>query len=101
LPGSRRTERARDTPRRPVRTPVFRPNVVGSQYLIGDQKNVEVFSPINDARDNHYYVAGSFFPLGGFTNVSGGPNRLASLSDPRTFVPGMPFAAYGGVRVKF
>jgi outer membrane immunogenic protein len=40
--------------------------------------------------DKHYYVSGTFFDITSFPYLS--------LTDPRTFVPGMPFAAYVGVR---
>jgi iron complex outermembrane receptor protein len=97
-------------------------NVVGSQYLIGDSTNqnqkvpayavlnlhtsyqltpnVEVFGLVNNALNQHYYVAGTFFNTGGFANVGGGAPLMA-LNDARTFLPGMPFAAYAGVRAKF
>jgi iron complex outermembrane recepter protein len=97
-------------------------NVVGSQFLIHDDTNqspkvpayavlnlhtsyqltpnVEVFGLINNALNQHYYAAGTFFSTAGFTSASGGSNFLA-LNDPRTFLPGMPFAAYAGVRAKF
>jgi iron complex outermembrane receptor protein len=63
--------------------------------------NVELFGLINNALNQHYYVAGTFFETGGFASASNGTPLLASLSDPRTFVPGMPFAAYAGVRAGF
>jgi iron complex outermembrane recepter protein len=97
-------------------------NVVGSQYMIGDQSNqnakvppyavlnlhtsyqltpnVELFSVVNNALNQHYYAAGSFFSLNGFATANGGTGALA-LSDARGFVPGMPFAAYAGLRMKF
>ncbi len=96
--------------------------VVGSQYAIGDQSNqnakvppyavlnlhtsyqltpnVELFGVINNALNQHYYVAGSFFSLGGFSTADGGTGALA-LNDARGYVPGMPFAAYAGLRAKF
>jgi iron complex outermembrane receptor protein len=98
-------------------------NVVGSQYLIHDDSNqnpkvpaywvvnlhgsyqvnkhVEVFGLINNVFNQHYYAAGSFFDTGGFNSATfGNPNFLV-LNDPRTFVPGMPIAAYAGVRARF
>jgi iron complex outermembrane recepter protein len=99
-------------------------NVVGSQYLVHDDTNqspkvpayavlnlhtsyqvtpkVEVFGLINNVLNQHYYVAGTFFETGGFASTTSGvTNLLASLTDPRTFVPGMPLAAYAGVKVRF
>ncbi len=99
-------------------------NVVGSQYLVHDDTNqspkvpayavlnlhtsyqltpnIEIFGLINNVLNQQYYVAGSFFQTGGFQSAnSSAANLLASLSDPRTFVPGMPLAAYAGLKVKF
>ena len=87
-------------------------NVVGSQWLLGDESNqnpkmppywvvnlhssykitdnVEVFGLVRNLFDQHYYVFGTFFDVTSFPYLN--------LTDPRTFVPGMPFAAYLGVR---
>jgi hypothetical protein len=67
-------------------------NAVGSQYLIHDDTNV----------NQHYYLAGTFTNTGGFGPANNNnPNTLGTLSDPRTFVPGMPFAAYAGIKATF
>jgi iron complex outermembrane recepter protein len=50
--------------------------------------------------NQHYYAVGTFFNTAGFNTTGGGPNFLV-LNDPRTFVPGMPFAAYAGIKAKF
>ena len=100
-------------------------NVFGSQYLINDEsnqapkvppywvvnmhttyevaKNWELFGLVQNLFNQRYYQAGTFYELGGFNNVGGGPNLLASLlsNDSRSFVPGMPLAIYGGLRVTF
>jgi opacity protein-like surface antigen len=87
-------------------------NVIGSQWLIGDQSNqnsklpaywvvnlhssykisdnVEVFGLIRNLFNQHYAVAGTFFETDSYPYLN--------LTDPRTFVPGIPFAAYVGVR---
>jgi iron complex outermembrane recepter protein len=97
--------------------------VFGSQYLIHDDsnqnpkvppywvvnlhssyqvtKNVEVFGLIQNLFDLHYYSAGTFFDTGGFNSNTFGGNNFLVLNDPRTFLPGMPFAAYAGVRATF
>ena len=98
-------------------------NVIGSQYLLHDDSNqnpkvpaywvvnlhgsyeinktVELFGVINNVFNQHYFVTGTFFNTAGFnSNTFGNPNFLV-LNDPRTFVPGMPFAAYVGVRARF
>jgi iron complex outermembrane recepter protein len=98
-------------------------NVFGSQYLIHDDsnhnpkvppywvvnlhssyqvtKNVEVFGLIQNLFNQHYYAAGTFFDTGGFNSNTFGANNFLVLNDPRTFLPGMPFAAYAGVRATF
>jgi iron complex outermembrane receptor protein len=99
-------------------------NVVGSQYLVHDDTNqspkvpayavlnlhtsyhitpnIEIFGLINNVLNQQYYYGGTFFQTGGFANTNTGiTNLFASLSDPRTFVPGMPLAAYAGLKVKF
>ena len=90
-------------------------NVIGSQYLVGDElnqnpkmpaywtvnlhssyqvaKNVEVFALVKNLFNQHYYVYGTFFDVTSFPYLN--------LTDPRTFVPGMPFAAYAGARATF
>jgi iron complex outermembrane receptor protein len=90
-------------------------NVVGSQYLVGDQsnrnpevptywvvnlhtsykidKNIEVFGLVQNLFNRHYYVFGTFFGTDSFPYLN--------LTDPRTFVPGMPLAAYAGVRARW
>jgi iron complex outermembrane recepter protein len=98
-------------------------NFIGSQYLIHDDTNqnpkvpaywvvnlhtsyqltkeVELFGLVQNLFNQHYYSVGTFFNTAGFnTNTIGAPNFLV-LNDPRTFVPGMPFAAYAGIRAKF
>jgi iron complex outermembrane receptor protein len=56
-------------------------------------KDVELFGLVQNLFNNRYYVTGSFFNVGSFP--------FLNLSDPRTFVPGMPLAVYGGVRATF
>ena len=87
-------------------------NVIGSQWLVGDKSNqnpklpaywvvnlhssyklseqVEVFGLVRNLFDQHYYTYGTFFD----TTTT----PYLNLTDPRTFLPGIPFAAYVGVR---
>jgi iron complex outermembrane receptor protein len=87
-------------------------NVVGSQYLVGDESNqnpkipaywvanlhssykvsqhVELFGLVKNLFDRHASVYGTFFDVGAVPYLN--------LTDPRTLVPVMPFAAYVGVR---
>ena len=86
--------------------------VIGSQWLVGDESNqnpkipiswvvnlhssykitdnLEVFGIVRNVFDQHYYVLGTFFDVTSYPYLN--------LTDPRTFVPGMPFAAYIGLR---
>jgi iron complex outermembrane recepter protein len=87
-------------------------NVIGSQWLVGDEsnqnpkvpaywvvnlhssykitENVEVFGLVRNLFDQHYYAFGTFFDITSFPYLN--------TTDPRTFIPGIPFAAYLGVR---
>jgi iron complex outermembrane recepter protein len=98
-------------------------NVVGSQYLIHDDgnqnpkvpaywvvnlhtsyqvnKNIEVFGLVNNLFNQHYYAAGTFFDTGGFNSNTFGGSNFFTLNDPRTFLPGIPIAAYAGIRATF
>jgi iron complex outermembrane receptor protein len=53
-------------------------------------ENIEVFGLVRNLFDRHYYVYGTFFDVNSFPYLN--------LTDPRTFVPGIPFAVYLGVR---
>ena len=90
-------------------------NVIGSQWLVGDQsnqnpklpaywvvnlhssykvtENVEVFGLVRNLFNQHYAVLGTFFDVTSYPYLN--------LTDPRTFVPGIPFAGYLGVRGTF
>jgi iron complex outermembrane receptor protein len=98
-------------------------NYVGTQWLIHDDnnlnpkvpafatvnlhgsyqvtKNVELFGLVNNLFNNHYYAAGTFFQTSGFNSNTYGAANFFVLNDPRTFLPGMPLAAYAGVRATF
>jgi iron complex outermembrane recepter protein len=99
-------------------------NVVGSSYLVHDDTNVnpkvpayavlnlhtsyqltpnvQLFGLINNALNQHYYLFGTFTDTGGFTPANNtNLNTLGVLTDPRAFVPGMPFAAYAGIKATF
>jgi iron complex outermembrane recepter protein len=98
-------------------------NIVGSSYLVHDDTNlspqvpayavlnlhtsyqltpnVELFGLINNALNQHYYLFGTFTSQSGFQAANGTSPPLDTLTDPRAFVPGMPFAAYAGVRATF
>ena len=89
-------------------------NVVGSQWLVGDESNqnpkvapywvvnlhssykvtdnVEVFGLVRNMSTSHY-LSGTFFDVTSFPYL----NR----TDPRTFIPGIPFAAYVGYAARY
>ena len=56
-------------------------------------KNVELFGLVRNLFNQHYYLYGTFFETNSFPYLN--------LTDPRTFVPGMPLAAYAGLRGTF
>ena len=56
-------------------------------------KNVEVFGLVRNLFNRHYYVSGTFFQTDSFPYLN--------LTDPRTFVPGMPLAVYAGLRARW
>jgi iron complex outermembrane receptor protein len=64
---------------------------VNTSYQVN--KNVEVFGLVRNLLNQHYYVSGTFFQTDSFP--------FLNLTDPRSFVPGMPLAAYAGLRVKW
>jgi len=87
-------------------------NVIGSQWLVGDESNqlpqvpaywvvnlhstykisdnLEVFGLVRNLFNQHYYTSGVVFDPTEFGYLN--------LTDPRSFLPGMPFAVYVGLR---
>jgi iron complex outermembrane receptor protein len=85
---------------------------VSSQFFVGDESNqnkqipgyavfnlhtsydinkhVQIYGIIDNLFDNHYALYGTYFQ-----------SSQTSFTDPRTETPATPFAAYGGVRIKF
>jgi iron complex outermembrane recepter protein len=64
--------------------------------------NIQLFGLINNALNQHYYLFGTFTSTSGFTPADNtNSNTLGALTDPRTFVPEMPFAAYAGLKATF
>ena len=62
--------------------------------------NVQVYGLIQNLTDNDYAVYGTYYS----TEDAEGPAEVAGrdLGDnPRTVTPAIPFAAYGGIKVKF
>ncbi len=62
--------------------------------------NIQVYGLVKNLFDQKYNLYGTFFEPGEISPVS---EEIGSgpLTDPRTVSPAMPFAAYGGVKVKF
>lgn len=61
-----------------------------TSYKVAD--NVEVYGLVNNLLDRRFSTFGTYFETGG---------TFLQFNNPRTFGPGAPLAAYGGVRVKF
>jgi outer membrane receptor protein involved in Fe transport len=68
---------------------------LNTAYKITDY--ITVFGVLNNAFNQHYDTYGTFGPIADvpWPNVPGG------VTDPRTAVPAMPIAGYGGVKVTF
>ena len=63
-------------------------------------ENIQVYGLVKNLFDRKYGLYGTFFEADEVSEVDeelGGPG----FNDPRTISPAMPFAAYGGVKVKF
>lgn len=60
-------------------------------------EHLTVFAVLNNALDKRFYTYGSFGPVG---NVPW-PSTPGGVTDTRTASPGMPIAAYGGMRLSF
>ena len=56
-------------------------------------KNWEAFGLVQNLFNQHYYTTGTFFSTGSIP--------FLGLTDPRMFVPGMPLAAYAGLRARW
>jgi iron complex outermembrane recepter protein len=87
-------------------------NIIGSQWLVGDEANqlpqvpaywvvnlhstykisdnLEVFGLVRNLFNQHYYTYGTLTDATAFSYLN--------LTDDRTFLPGMPFAIYLGLR---
>jgi iron complex outermembrane receptor protein len=91
--------------------------VVGSQYFVGDDSNLnakvpaywttnlhtsyqitkeaQVFALVTNLFNQRYYTYGTYFQLDGVAKAVS-----FTISDPRTVTPAQPLAIYGGLRVK-
>jgi iron complex outermembrane receptor protein len=91
--------------------------VVGSQYFVGDDSNLnakvpaywvanlhtsyqvtreaQVFGLVTNLFNQRYYTYGSYFELGGVAKAGS-----FAFTDPRTVTPAQPLAIYAGLRVK-
>jgi iron complex outermembrane receptor protein len=91
--------------------------VVGSQYFVGDDSNLnakvpaywttnlhtsyqitkeaQVFALVTNLFNQRYYTYGTYFQLDGVAKAV-----TFVFSDPRTVTPAQPLAVYGGLRVK-
>lgn len=61
-------------------------------------ENVQLYGLVNNLFDTRYGLFGNFFNLAAASEASLGE---IAFTDPRTVVPGAPFAVYGGIKVKF
>jgi outer membrane receptor protein involved in Fe transport len=59
-------------------------------------KNIQVYGLIKNLFDQRYGLYGTYFETDDAPDLEG-----SGFTDPRTISPSMPFAAYGGVKVKY
>jgi iron complex outermembrane receptor protein len=57
----------------------------------------QIYGLVKNLFDSRYGLYGTYFEEPDEVPVFGRP----ALSDPRTISPSMPFAAYGGVKIKY
>ena len=60
--------------------------------------HIQVYGLINNLFNNHFGTFGNYFNTAEGTEASLG---TINFTDARTIVPAQPFAAYGGLRIKF
>ena len=60
--------------------------------------HIQIYGLIDNLFDNHFGTYGTFFDTEQGSEASLGE---FDFTDPRSFTPSMPFAAYGGIKVKF
>ena len=61
-------------------------------------KHLQLYGLVNNLFDTRYGLFGNYFDLDNATQASLGE---FNFTDPRTIVPGAPFAIYGGVKLKY
>ena len=61
-------------------------------------EKIQLYGLIDNLFDTRYGLFGNYFDLAGASAASLGE---INFTDPRTVVPGAPFAIYGGLKVKF
>jgi iron complex outermembrane recepter protein len=59
-------------------------------------KGLQLYGHINNLFDSRYGLGGTYYNSADLNALTG-----SAFTDNRTIVPGAPFAAYGGVKVKF
>ena len=71
---------------------------LNTSYDITD--NVQIYGLVKNLFNSKYGLYGTYFEVDEVSHIDqalGGPG----FNDPRTISPSMPFAAYGGVKVKY
>jgi iron complex outermembrane recepter protein len=71
---------------------------IHTSYDVTD--HVQIYGLVNNLFDAHYGTYGTYFAVAG-TNASGAALGTITSTDPRSFVPAPPIAAYGGVKIHF
>lgn len=80
-----------------VTAPLGGYTVLDLHALVSATEHLTVFAVLNNALDQRFHTYGAFGPVADvqWPSVAGG------VTDTRTASPGMPIAAYGGIRLSF
>ena len=63
--------------------------------------HVQIYGLFENLLDKNYSVYGTYFSVDDANDLTPATGVTFNENDPRTVVPAIPFAAYGGVKVKF
>ncbi|HET6387834.1 TonB-dependent receptor [Hyphomicrobium sp.] len=64
-------------------------------------ENIQIYGLFENLFDKRYSLYGTYFSVDEANDLSDQTGVEFDEDNPRTVVPGMPFAAYGGIKVKF
>lgn len=63
--------------------------------------HIQIYGLFENLLDNQYSLYGTYFSADDANDLSNVTHVTFNENDPRTVVPAIPFAAYGGIKVRF